>query len=193
LKTGDYTWGSNRNKSHVGLIFINHAVHGIDAANAATYRVAAAGYLHYIHGVNPHSMTFLTNMSEYGAENSANEMYHGWFGDRTEWDSAKTSLKGPAPGYLTGGANPTYVPDNAYTGPPITPPQRQPAQKAYKDWNTSWPENSWQITEPAIYYQAAYINLLATVMNQYISNGERTITNACRDAISRPIKRDIRP
>jgi endoglucanase len=193
LKTGDYTWGSNRNKSHVGLIFINHATYGIDAPNAATYKSAAAGYLHYIHGVNPHSMTFLTNMSDYGAENSANEMYHGWFGDRTEWDSAKTSPKGPAPGYLTGGANPTYVPDNAYTGPPITPPQRQPAQKAYKDWNTSWPENSWQITEPAIYYQAAYINLIATVMNQYISNGDRTITSACRDVISRPINRDIRP
>ena len=42
LKTGDYTWGSNRNKSHVGLIFINQAVYGIDASNAATYRTTSA-------------------------------------------------------------------------------------------------------------------------------------------------------
>jgi len=193
LKTGDYTWGSNRNKSHVGLIFVNHAVYGIDAANAATYRAAGADYLHYIHGVNPLSMMFLTNMYDHGAENCANEMYHNWFGDRTEWDNAKTSSKGPAPGYLTGGANGTFRPDSAYTGPPISPPQGQPAQKAYKDWNTSWPENSWQITEPAIYYQAAYINLLATVMNQFLSNSGRTIPIACRDAIRRPVNREIQP
>ena len=37
----------------------------------------------------------------------------------------------------------------------------QPPQKAYKDWNTSWPENSWEITEPAIYYQGAYVYLLS--------------------------------
>ena len=33
--------------------------------------------------------------------------------------------------------------------------------KKYKNWNTSYPENSWEITEPAIYYQAAYIRLVA--------------------------------
>jgi endoglucanase len=190
LKTGDYTWGSNRNKSHVGLIFINQAVYGIDPANTSIYRTTGADYIHYIHGVNPHSMTFLTNMYDYGAENCANEMYHGWFFDRTEWDNAKTS-KGPAPGYLTGGANGTFVPDNAYTGPIISPPQAQPVQKAYKDWNTSWPENSWQITEPAIYYQAAYVNLLATVMNQYLSNSGRAFSIACRDPINRPINHQI--
>ena len=37
----------------------------------------------------------------------------------------------------------------------------QPLQKAYKDWNTGWPENSWELTEPAIYTQAAYVQLLA--------------------------------
>jgi hypothetical protein len=33
--------------------------------------------------------------------------------------------------------------------------------KAFKDWNTGWPENSWEITEPAIYYQASYSLLLS--------------------------------
>jgi endoglucanase len=29
------------------------------------------------------------------------------------------------------------------------------------NWNNSNPENSWEITEPAIYYQASYIKLLS--------------------------------
>ncbi|MEM1217077.1 MAG: T9SS type A sorting domain-containing protein [Bacteroidota bacterium] len=33
--------------------------------------------------------------------------------------------------------------------------------KSYLDFNTGWPENSWEITEPAIYYQAAYLRFLA--------------------------------
>jgi hypothetical protein len=193
MKTGDYTWGNNRNKSHVGLIFITHAIYGIDEAKAGAYRTAGADYLHYLHGVNPLGMTYLTNMYGFGARKSANEMYHSWFGDGTVWDDAKTSPNGPAPGYLTGGANGTYVPDAAYNGPVISPPQGQPVQKAYKDWNTSWPENSWQITEPAIYYQAAYVNLLATVINQSLNNGERTLPAVCRDAIRRPIGRGVQP
>jgi hypothetical protein len=193
MKTGDYTWGSNRVKCHVGLIFADHAIYGIDAANGAAYRAAGADFLHYIHGVNPLGMTFLTNMYTFGAQKCANEMYHGWFGDGTVWDDAKTSPKGPAPGYLTGGVNGTYVPDAAYTGPVISPPQGQPVLKAYKDWNTSWPENSWQITEPAIYYQAAYVNLLATVINQTLNSGGRTLPAVCRDAIKRPAGRGILP
>jgi hypothetical protein len=34
-------------------------------------------------------------------------------------------------------------------------------QKSYKDWNTSWPQNSWTITEPAIYTQASYARLIS--------------------------------
>lgn len=34
-------------------------------------------------------------------------------------------------------------------------------QKAYLDFNTTSPANSWEITEPAIYYQAVYILLLS--------------------------------
>jgi hypothetical protein len=37
----------------------------------------------------------------------------------------------------------------------------QPPQKAYKDWNTSWPEDSWEVTEPAIYYQSSYVYLMS--------------------------------
>jgi MYXO-CTERM domain-containing protein len=91
---------------------------------------------------------------EYGAEASVNEIYHAWFDDASAWDNAKTSAKGPAPGYLVGG------PNKSYSGP-TSPPKGQPAQKCYKDWNTGWPENSWEVSEPAIYYQAAYLKLLS--------------------------------
>jgi len=37
----------------------------------------------------------------------------------------------------------------------------QPEQKMYLDFNNGPPEDSWTITEPAIYYQAAYIKLLS--------------------------------
>ena len=35
------------------------------------------------------------------------------------------------------------------------------AQKAYKDFNTSWPLNSWSVTENSNGYQVAYIRLLS--------------------------------
>lgn len=161
LSNQDYVWGSNRVKSHKGLIFLSQNLYGLDSTNAATYREAAAAFIHYLHGTNPLGLAFLTAMNASGAENSCNEMYHGWFAHGTVYDNASTSEKGPAPGYLTGGINPSYSPDAAYTGPALSPPQGQPVQKSYKDWNTSWPENSWEITEPAIYYQAAYVRLLS--------------------------------
>ena len=99
-------------------------------------------------------------MEPYGAENSLKEIYHSWFYDGSQWDNADITLYGPAPGYLAGGANQTY---NANTN--LSPPYNQPPQKSYLDFNTSSPDNSWEISEPAIYYQAAYIRLLANVAN----------------------------
>jgi endoglucanase len=160
LTDNNYIWGSNQVKSHTGNILCNMIEYNLDAGNEGDYRDAAEGYIHYMHGVNPLGMVMLTNMNNYGAEKSVNEIYHGWFNNGTDFDNALSSLYGPAPGYLTGGTNLTYHPDASYPGD-IEPPENQPVQKSYKDWNTSWPENSWEITEPAIYYQAAYIKLLS--------------------------------
>ncbi|MEL6593339.1 MAG: glycoside hydrolase family 9 protein, partial [Bacteroidota bacterium] len=141
LADNDYVWGSNRVKAHSGIILHNMVQYNLDAANQTNYRDAAAGYIHYLHGTNPLGMAMLTNMGDLGAESSANEMYHGWFGDGTNFDNAQTSLYGPPPGYVTGGSNPTYSPSQGY----FDPPQGQPTQKSYLDWNTSWPQDSWQI------------------------------------------------
>jgi len=69
-------------------------------------------------------------------------------------------LYGPPPGIVPGGANPNYAPDASYGGT-ISPPQNNPAQKSYKDWNTSYPQNSWELTENGIYTQASYIRMLS--------------------------------
>ncbi|WP_461114675.1 glycoside hydrolase family 9 protein [Spirosoma jeollabukense] len=155
LKDDNYTWGSNETKAHQGTMFFSMNTYNQDAANKTNYRDAGMGFIHYLHGVNPTAYCYLTNMSGYGGEFSAPTMYHSWFGDGTVFDT------NPPPGYLMGGANPTYMPDAAYTGPVISPPQNQPVQKSYKAWNTSYPENSWQLNEPAIYSQGAYLRLLA--------------------------------
>ncbi len=177
LKNGDYTWGSNQVKSQVGMIFYSQLLYGLDTSKAAIYKTAGDGFVHYLHGVNPLGFVHLSNMQSFGAERSANEMYHAWFGDGTEFDNAQTSPKGPPPGYVMGGANKNYAPDAAYTGPAISPPQNQPVQKSYKDWNTSWPQNSWSISEPAIYYQAAYLKLVATAIKQH--SGSRVSEGTC--------------
>ena len=161
LPDGDYVWGSNQEKGHAGLLYDEQVTYGLNASQASGYRAAAAGYVHYLHGVNPLTMVYLSNMYEHGATNCANEIYHSWFGHGTIYDDALTSPNGPAPGYVPGGANPSFVQDSAYTGPRLAPPLDQPIQKSYKDWNTAWPEDSWQITEPGIYYQAAYVYLLS--------------------------------
>ncbi len=156
-----YNWGSSSIKCRTGSLFAHQVAYGLDSARAAVYREAAAGYLHYMHGVNPLAMVYLSNMYDYGADHCANEIYHSWFAHGTVYQNALTSLKGPAPGYVTGGPNKNFRPAAGYTGPRLAPPMDQPPQKAYKDWSTSWPEDSWEITEPAIYYQAAYVFLLS--------------------------------
>jgi endoglucanase len=162
VKDSDYVWGSNAVKARIGQIFRQQLTHQLDTANATIYRAAADAYLHYHHGINPLSMAYLTNMYAYGGDRCANEIYHAWFGDGTPWDNALTSPYGPPPGYVPGGANPAWGgPDPSYSGPALIPPASQPVQKSYKDWNTSWPQNSWEITEPGIYYQASYVRLLS--------------------------------
>ena len=105
----DYVWGSNSTKSDVGNLFAAVVSHQLDAASNADMTRAASRYVHYIHGTNPLSLVYLTNMYAHGAENCANEMFHTWFADGSAmWDRAGMSTYGPPPGYLTGGPNPSY-------------------------------------------------------------------------------------
>ena len=171
IGTSNFTWGSNRTIARKGQTFYNLIDYSINGTDAAEVRNAALGYLNYIHGVNPQGMVYLSNMYSLGVHSSVNEFYHSWFTDKSPlWDRVGTSTYGPAPGFLVGGPNPSYDWDgNCTSNSPnagcgaaaLSPPKGQPAMKAYLDFNTSWPLNSWQITENHNDYQVAYIRLLS--------------------------------
>jgi endoglucanase len=174
-----YTWGSNSTKSSQGNMYYNIIYYDIDKKLDPVATDAALTYIHYIHGVNPLNMVYLSNMYAFGGENCVNEFYHSWFCNGSEkWDRVGESVYGPAPGYLTGGANPRYnwdrcCPDGCNgeennkmcLSESISPPRNQPDQKSYKDFNTSWPLNSWEVTENSCSYQVHYIRLLSKFVN----------------------------
>lgn len=157
LPDAQYHWGHNRTRADVGNLNLDFVTFGISPANAAAYAEVAGQHLHWLHGANPLGLVQLSNMGALGAESSIREIYHVWFADGSVWDNAVSSPNGPPPGYVVGG------PNRSYSGsvPGIA---TQPPQKAYRDWNTGWPENSWEYSEPAIYSQAAYICLLARLL-----------------------------
>lgn len=148
MKNADYVWGNNQHKALLGVMYESMILYNQSPANHANFRTQALDYLHFMHGVNPLSYTMLSNVASIGAEKSTIEIYHVWTGDGTPFDL------NPIPGLITGGFNNNYGGTNSYFS-------GQPVQKKYKDWNTSFPENSWEITEPGIYYQAAYIRLVS--------------------------------
>ena len=175
IGTSNFTWGSNRTISRKGQTFYNLIDYNFSSVDTTEVRNAAVGYLNYIHGVNPQGMVYLSNMYSLGVHSSVNEFYHSWFTNGSSlWDRVGTSTFGPAPGFLVGGPNPSYDWDgNCTSGSPNpgcgvaapNPPKGQPAMKAYLDFNTSWPLNSWQVTENHNDYQVSYIRLLSKFVN----------------------------
>ncbi|MBN1299961.1 MAG: glycoside hydrolase family 9 protein [Melioribacteraceae bacterium] len=143
-----YTWGSNNPRAALGSANYDFIKYNINEDRRENYLRRAHGILHYFHGVNPLGIVYLSNMYKYGAELCTDEIWHDWFSNLSEWD------KNPAPGYVPGGPNFYY---NGSRIDILT----QPVQKCYLNWNNSVPENSWEITEPAIYYQASYVKLLS--------------------------------
>jgi hypothetical protein len=174
----DYPWGSNRAKSEMGLTFYLWDKYNMEPDKATDFIAAAEGYLHYIHGVNPFGMVYLTNMNDFGSTKSLTSIYHDWFRNGSPlWCTVGVSTYGPAPGFLSGGANQNY---NVQSGFPArlggyTPTDEEmelgtyiqeylagsPPMKMYMDINHSWPINTWETTEPSCGYQMAYIRLLS--------------------------------
>jgi len=168
-----YWWGSNSTKSRRGSVYTQAIKADIGTRPKTDYLNAAAGYIHYIHGVNPLGKAYLSNMSSYGAENSVTQFYHAWFKDGSKWDEVGRSKYGPAPGFLVGGPNDSYERDECCKTtcggygakmcklPIKSPPAGQPPAKSYTDFNEGWPINSWSVTENSNSYQIAYIRLLS--------------------------------
>jgi hypothetical protein len=170
MRPDSYHWGSNNARAGFGNTNYDLVQHQLVAEPArASAEVRSAGILHSFHGVNPMQLVYLTNMYADGGDACADEAYHTWFRDKHPvWDNARTSELGPAPGFVTGGPNKDYCKDQnpAEHACATSPVRKQPPEKAYLDVNTSYePSNpydkSWELTEPAIYYQASYIRLLS--------------------------------
>ena len=166
MRDDSFHWGHNMVRANVGNT--NLELLGLlKPAEAAPFAERAEGLLNSFHGVNALGIVYLTNMYPYGAEKSVNEIFHTWYRDGDEtYDSAKKSRLGPPPGYVPGGPNHQYCgaqPKSACSGSRL---RKQPLQKAYLDFNTGWDpaqehDQSWEITEPGIYYQAAYVQLVS--------------------------------
>lgn len=175
----DYSWGSNQSKMTQARLYQLLAKYG-SGTPAATASAGAEEYVHYIHGLNPLGLVYLTNMTRAGAENSTITLFHTWFADGTKWDQVSSTTPGPAPGFLVGGPNPGFSLDSCCTAPSgdpayhcygasqyslcsqnWQPPIAQPNQKSYLQFNSGWPAGSWSVTEPSTGYQAKYILVLS--------------------------------
>lgn len=137
-----YHWGSNRTRACFGIAALAGVDLDLGAAERDRLRRRALDLLHAIHGVNPLGLVYLTNMGRHGAKMSAQPIYHEWFG------------AAPPPGYLVGGPNHDYTGSLAWI-------REQPPAKAYANISEDRAMNGYELTEPAIYYQAIYIRLLA--------------------------------
>lgn len=169
-----YWWGSNGTKARRGSVFTQAVVGGVDPARHSQAVNVASHYLHYLHGVNPMGLVYLSNMKAAGAERSVTTFYHAWFKDGSrDFDSTETSRYGPAPGFLVGGPNPGYARDACCADscggsgdkvcrrPQVVPPVGQPDAKSYGEFNDGWPLNSWSVTENSLGYQVSYLRLLS--------------------------------
>ncbi len=176
LSDANHGWGSNQIKMSKANIYQSFKKYGLDPNLDGVMEDIMGDYVHYMHGVNPNQLVYLTNVNAYGAENSCNTIYHAWFSDGSAlWDEVGISTYGPAPGFIPGGPNPSYSLDACCpTGCGsanvdcivLDPPSNQPILKSYLDWNTNWPQNSWEVTENAIYYQAAYLQGLSPFVDR---------------------------
>jgi hypothetical protein len=72
----DYTWGSNKEKAMQAYQLA--ALYSTDPRLSEISLAAALEYAHYIHGVNPLGLVYLTNMAPAGASHSASTMFHIW-------------------------------------------------------------------------------------------------------------------
>lgn len=156
-----YDWGSSKSKADFALLNRVLRLYDFYPTDSVSYVKKEMETVHYFHGINPLNVVYLSNMYSLGAEHSINQLYHTWFYEGTDYDDALTSLYGPAPGFVTGGPNAAYP----YTG--LTPPYGQPQQKSYLDFNDGGPPiDPWRISEPAIYYQASYLRLVAAFASE---------------------------
>jgi hypothetical protein len=120
-----YYWGSNRQIAECGVNCILAAKWTENERARTRYLDAAQDFVHYLFGRNPIGKCYLTNMKEFGAEDSVMVLHHAWLGPTAAGNPA------PPPGFLVGGAS-----------------------GGIKSFSTRPDEESWAYIEPNIDYQA---------------------------------------
>ncbi len=190
-----YHWGSNNMRAHYGLFLLAAAdLSETGAKTPAEARLHAQDLLHFFHGQNALSMTYLTNMAAQGGEHSSWQFYHAWFGDSTRTSSStnflgkpagvvepdypyykgtdnhgindnKSSTLGPPPGFVPGG------PNKNYSGDGVPPGNAVYYNRFYRDWadQTVWTVLTWEITENSIGYQGPYVALASYFMSEPVA------------------------
>ena len=193
-----YFWGSNSIRAGYGVFLLQAArLHATGSHTGDECRRHALDFLHYFHGQNPLGMVYLTNMASLGGEHSSWQIFHNWFGQSQSRYSRsryigraasaveaqypyfagtdnhgvrddKTSLFGPAPGFVPGGPNQAYSGDARPPGPVVYP------NRCYRDWNdqTVWTARTWEITEPSIGYQGPYVALVAAFAGRALEGAQ---------------------
>ncbi len=157
-----FNWGSNNLVSRQAGNIMDFVRYDLREDNHAAYQARAQSIINYLHGTNPSGIVMLSNMYRYGAELSADELWHSWFALGTKYDNIDGDNVGPAPGFLSGGPNPQgdpSMPIKLGTYSFEATAGEQPDQKAFSVDNY-WEYGPWAYNEPAIYYQAAYVKAL---------------------------------
>lgn len=182
-----YHWGSNLPKANYGILnFLASHYNVSDASTSSSMQLKVPELVHYFHGVNPLGKVYLSNMYGVGGERCVDELYHQWFAEGSIYDHVFNSTVGPAPGFLVGGPNDYYSGSSPFLG------NNEPMQKAYADFNDV-PSASWEITEPSISYQAAYVRLLAQFVDaRSPSTGVAALTESTFVLYPNPTKQSLR-
>ena len=137
LTTKDYIWGSNSNAANYGLqLLVANTLHP-----DPRYVDAAAENLHYIHGRNTFSLSFVTQVGEHSFQHPHHR------------PSAAGGLAEPWPGLLSGGPNHAKQDSEMRTMPDLPP------AKMYLDRTGSYASN-----EIAINWNAPLVFLLAGLL-----------------------------
>ncbi|MBK7859681.1 MAG: glycoside hydrolase family 9 protein [Archangiaceae bacterium] len=187
----DWSWGSNRNQAAYGAnLMLADRFGAVGSRASGEVRFLAQKYLHYLLGLNPLNMLYLTNMAAYGGEHSSFQIYHAWFshsgGDGDHGNAqyngkpagvdeplypyhpgaTQTSVHGPPPGFVPGGPN-AYYSGSYRLADRARPPYAYRDFSVGCDWSGSaCRAASWEITEPMQAYQGAFVLLASFFMSR---------------------------
>ncbi len=180
IADGENIWSSNEYHALRGVMLVLASRDGFNGSHSAAAVLAQAeNYLHYLFGLNPLSMVYLTNTSNIGGEHSVFTPYNHWFCQSASLDYSNasycgrpvndseagwpyssapgadvTSQYGPAPGFVVGGPNKSWPELGAYVSD-------ESSARDYIDAEPKQISESYDVNEIGLYYTNAALTLSA--------------------------------